>query len=71
MDNEGMPDATRTTIHHLYSKPDNLLPVCGTVPGPDGPEWHTGHDAGVLRAFAAQGSACCALCLELSLSSPE
>lgn len=59
-----MPDATLTTVHHLYSRPDDLLPVCGAVPGPDGPEWHTGHQADVLLAFSAKGSACCSLCLE-------
>lgn len=65
-----MPDATLTTVHHLYSKPDDLLPLCGAVPGPDGPDWHTGHDAEVLLAFAARGSACCALCLEMAETSP-
>ncbi|WP_267783572.1 hypothetical protein [Paenarthrobacter ureafaciens] len=67
-----MPAASAPcAVHHLYSTPGHLLPACGVTPGPDGSEWHTGHDAGVLQAFSAQGSACCSLCLELSLSSPD
>lgn len=73
MDNGLMPTASaaQTTVHHFYARPDDLLPVCGAVPGPDGPEWHTGHSADVLLTFAAESHACCSLCLELSLSSPD
>lgn len=70
MDNGLMPTASaaQNTVHHLYSNPGNLLPVCGVIPGPEGPDWHTGHGADVLLAFASRGSACCSLCLELARS---
>ncbi|WP_314192022.1 hypothetical protein [uncultured Arthrobacter sp.] len=64
-----MPKVTPTTVHHLYARPSDLLPICGAVPGPEGLDWNTGHAAEVLVAFAAQGSACCSLCLELAASS--
>lgn len=61
-----MPSSSLTVVHHLYVRPGDLLPACGAVPGPDGPDWHTGHDAHVLLAFASAGEGCCSLCLQLA-----
>lgn len=60
-----MPAAT-TTVHHLYRRIGDLLPACGTIPGPERPEWHTGHDADALVRMAECGAGCCVLCLELA-----
>ncbi|MEU7317900.1 hypothetical protein [Streptomyces sp. NPDC007083] len=65
-----MSGLTSTTVHHLYIRPGDLLPACGVTPGPDRdpciPDWHTGHALSVLLAVAADGAACCTLCLELA-----
>jgi hypothetical protein len=61
-----MPSPSLTVVHHLYSRPGDLLPACGIVPGPDGRDWHTGHDAQVLLAFSSAGEGCCSLCLQLA-----
>lgn len=61
---------TPTIIHHLYSRPSDLLPLCGVIPGPGDPGlgeshfWHTGHDATLLKAHYDIGNDCCTPCLE-------
>jgi hypothetical protein len=50
--------ATRMIIHHLYRNPgDDVLPVCGTTPGPDElqPSWHTGHSVDYPIAYRGGG----------------
>lgn len=61
-----MPSSSLTVVHHLYSRLEDLLPACGVVPGPDGHDWHTGHDAQVLLALVPAGEGCCSLCLRIA-----
>ncbi|MDO4254295.1 MAG: hypothetical protein Q4C81_03995 [Kocuria sp.] len=63
-----MHRSTIATVHHLYVRSGDLLPACGVLPGPEGPDWHTGDDREALLAFAAGGEGCCSLCLELARS---
>jgi len=64
----------RVIVHHLYTRRDDLVPMCGVTPGPGDPTlgqghmWHTGHDQMMLRAHHDIGSRCCARCLEFALT---
>lgn len=61
-----MPNASITVVHHLYARPQDLVPACGITPGPDGLDWHTGHETSVLLGLSASGEGCCSLCLRLA-----
>lgn len=54
-------------VHHLYSNGPavDLLPYCGTVPGPDDltGDWHTGHERDVLIELISNGAVGCMTCL--------
>ncbi len=52
-------------VHHLYTRPADLLPWCGTTPGPDERtgDWNTGHDRDLLLECVSAGLPCCAACL--------
>jgi hypothetical protein len=63
-----MPRTTFATVHHLYSRPGDLLPACGAVPGPDGCDWNTGLLVDGLLALASEEIACCSLCVDLARS---
>lgn len=57
--------ASRDIVHHLYKRPGDLLPFCGTTPGPDETtgDWHTGHDQDTLLQCSGFGLVCCVTCL--------
>lgn len=66
------PATAADVVHHLYRNPGrgtqvmgDLLPACGTVPGPD-PEtgaWHTGHPLEDLLECLSFDLGVCAVCL--------
>jgi hypothetical protein len=59
---EGMP---ADVVHHLYTRPSDLLPYCGVTPGPDRVtgDWHTGHDRDELLKCVEFGLPGCTTCL--------
>ncbi|MEV5543965.1 hypothetical protein AB0L13_44875 [Saccharopolyspora shandongensis] len=56
---------TPDVVHHHYVNPGDLLPFCGTVPGPDPVtgDWHTGHDRDTLLECVGFGLPGCVTCL--------
>ncbi|NYI66106.1 hypothetical protein [Spelaeicoccus albus] len=55
---------TADVVHHLVN-PGELLPFCGTVPGPNrkSGDWHTVHDRDLLLQCVDFGLCCCMTCL--------
>lgn len=60
-----MTNQHQDVVHHLYTRPGDLLPYCGSIPGPDEltGDWNTGHDRDLLLECVDAGFACCATCL--------
>ncbi|MBF6264325.1 hypothetical protein IU443_18610 [Nocardia farcinica] len=60
-----MSTITAEVVHNLCKDPGDLLPFCGTVPGPD-PEtanWHTGPDRDLLVERLPFALPSCVTCL--------
>lgn len=59
------PATATDLVHHLYAQPGDLLPYCGSIPGPDAltGDWHTGHDRDLLIQCVTFGLCCCVTCL--------
>lgn len=54
----------RRVIHHLYHSSGDLLPFCGTTPGPDDDgDWNAAHDRDTLLQALSFGLPCCSTCL--------
>ena len=63
-----MSAVTCDIVHHLYSRPGDLLPCCGAIPGPDKltGDWNTGHNRDELLQCVGFGLPICMTC-----ASPE
>lgn len=59
------PSTAVDVVHHLYAARGDLLPYCGTVPGPDERtgNWNTGHERDELLLCLEYGMVCCSACL--------